>query len=240
MNRLRREDGIALVVAMMALLLMTALGAALVLTTATETAIAGNFQDIVEGLYAADAGVERAVDDLRLVGDWSPLLGGMGMSTFVDGAPGGSRRRPDGSAIDLTQVVSLASCNKITACTAAEMDAVTADRPWGANNPRWRLYAYGRLDGMLAAGAVNSRFYVVAMIADDPSDNDGDPLTDGGTPCGEGEAAAGPPSCNPGSGLLLVRAEAFGPRGSHYVVEATVDRTDPPPGIRIVSWREVR
>ena len=54
--RLGREDGVALVVAMMALLLMTALGAALVLTTATESAIAGNFQDAVEGLYAADAG----------------------------------------------------------------------------------------------------------------------------------------------------------------------------------------
>ncbi len=61
---LPREDGIALLVALMAMLLLTALGAALVLATSSETIIAANFRRSAELLYAADAGLERVIDDL--------------------------------------------------------------------------------------------------------------------------------------------------------------------------------
>src|SRR5947199_171764 len=73
---MRREDGIAMIVALMAMLLMSALGAALVMTTTSETIIAGNFSRGQEGLYAADAAFERAMDDLLTVPDWNKLLDG--------------------------------------------------------------------------------------------------------------------------------------------------------------------
>src|SRR5712671_2562876 len=72
----RDEDGIALIVCTLAMLLMMALGAALVLTTSAETMIAGNFRDAREGRYAAAAGLERAIGDLSAVPDWGPLPGG--------------------------------------------------------------------------------------------------------------------------------------------------------------------
>src|SRR5450756_1248554 len=151
----RREDGIALLFAIMAMLLMMALGVALVLTTSTETIIAANFRNSAEGLYAADAALERAIADLLAVSDWNPLLGGLVRSAFVDGAPDGSRTLVDNSLLDLGQTTSLANCQKTTPCSDAAMDAVTPERPWGANNPRWQLYAYGPLGGITPAGTVS-------------------------------------------------------------------------------------
>ena len=49
------------------------------------------------------------------------------------------------------------------------MNANTSGRPWGANNPRWKLYAYGNLNDMLPTGTINSPYYVVLFVGDDPS-----------------------------------------------------------------------
>ena len=229
----RASEGIAMVVVVMAMLLMAALAAALALTTSTEVIIAGNFRSAAEGLYAADGMLERAISDLRLAEDWTPLLDGTLQSSFVDDAPGQVRTLPNGVSVDLSQVRNLANCRKASFCTAGEMDAVTADRPWGANNPRWQIYAYGPLSRLLPAGAIASQFYGVVMVADDPSEVDGNPLRDG-------EASS------PGAGVLDVRAEAFGPRGAHAIVEMTIARpggghdgrglTQP----RVLSWRQIR
>lgn len=224
---IRREDGIALIVAMMAMLLMTALGVALVLTTSSETMIASNFRNSHEALYAADAVVERAMDDILTVADWNKLLDGSTQSAFVDGAPTGTRNLPDGSTIDLTQALNLANCDHVTTCSDTEMNTVTAMRPWGRNNPRWKLYSYGNLaDMMPATDSINSAYYVILMVGDDPSDNDNDPLHDGlGVKCDTGNNGVDG-SCNPGMGVIAMRAEAFGPRGAHKVIEITVARTD--------------
>lgn len=52
------EHGVALVIVMMTITLLTALGAALTLATVTETAIAANYRDAAEALYAAEGAVE--------------------------------------------------------------------------------------------------------------------------------------------------------------------------------------
>ena len=231
---IRREDGIAMVIAMMAMLLMTALGVALVLTTSSETMIAGNFRNGQEALYAADAVVERAMDDVLTVPDWNKLLDGSTQSAFVDGAPSGQRTLLDGSTIDLTQALNMANCQKVAACSDADLTAITAERPWGANNPRWKLYGYGNLRDMLpATDTINSSYYAMVMVGDDPGDNDNNPLLDGGGngPCAVGQSPipakqGDPPPCNPGYGVLALRAEAFGPRGTHKVIEITIARTD--------------
>jgi hypothetical protein len=231
---IRSEDGTALLVALMAIMLMTALGIALVLTTSAETIIASHFRNSGEGLYAADAVLERSLDDLLTVADWNQLLSGEVRSTFIDGPPSGSRALADGSVIDLLEVLTLATCQSRASCSSGDMDAVTSQRPWGVNNPRWQLYAYGNLREMMPSGTVNSPYYVVAMVGDDPSENDGNPMQDGSS------------EDNPGSGVLAIRAEAFGPGGAHNVIEATVARPDEsaagivPAGVRILSWREVR
>jgi len=176
---------------------MTALGIALVLTTSAETIIAAHFRNSGEGLYAADAVLERSLDDLLAAADWNQLLNGAVQSTFIDGPPSGSRALDDGSVIDLLEVLALATCQSSASCSGGDMDAVTSQRPWGVNNPRWQLYAYGNLREMMPLGTVNSPYYVVAMVGDDPSENDGNPLQDGSS------------EDNPGSGVLAIRAEAF-------------------------------
>jgi Tfp pilus assembly protein PilX len=230
------ERGVALVLALMTMVLMVALGAALVLITSSETIIAANFRAGHEAFYAADAAFERALADLRSVPDWTSVIGGAAGSTFTDGPPSGTRRLLDGSTIDLAQLTNMANCQKPTPCTGAEVAATTSDRPWGVNNPRWILYAYGRLSDSLGPATVSSPFYVVAFVGDDASENDGDPTRDGVSVGGV---------ANPGLGRISVRTEAFGPRNAHRVIEATVARIDPPPAggateVRVLSWREVR
>ena len=212
---IRDEHGIAMIVALMAMLLMSALGIALVLTTSSETTIASNFSNSSEALYAADAAVERSMEDILTVPDWNKLLDGSAQSAFVDGPPSGVRTLPDGSTIDLTQALNMANCQKVTTCSTAEMNASTADRPWATNNPRWKLYSYANLRDLLpSTDTINSAYYVLVMVADDPSENDDDPTKDGAS------------ATNPGSGVIAMRAEAFGPRGAHKTIELTLARTD--------------
>jgi hypothetical protein len=66
----------------------------------------------------------------------------------------------------------------------------------------------------LPTDSINSSYYVVVMIADDPSENDGNPLQDGAS------------QSNPGAGVIAMRAEAFGPKGAHKIIELTLARTD--------------
>ena len=223
------QDGFVVILALMAMTLMGALVTALVLGTSLEIAIAVNFRNAGEARYAADAGIERAMADLPAA-DWNAILDGSTRSTFADGPPGGTRVLVDGTVLDLGQILNDANCEQPTACSTADMDAVTPQRPWGANNPRWRPFAYGRIADLLPGSAVNSPFYVLVLAADDPSENDGDPSKDGRT------------ATNPGSGVLMLRSAAFGPRGVRQQVEATVARTgDPsaPAGARLLSWRTV-
>lgn len=247
-RRLGEEGGMALLVALMAILLVMSLGTALVLAARVESTITRNFRNSSGALYAADAGLERAVGDLTAIADWNAVLAGALSSGFVEGAPAGTRTLADGRLIDLGAVTSLANCRQASLCSSAEMDEATAERPWGPNNPRWQPFAWGPLAGLLPAADVEPPFYVMVMVGDDPSENDGDPRSDGAAPCVPGETGV----CNPGTDRLALRAEAFGPFGAHAILELTIGRRgagERPPdyndgddqaGVRILSWRELR
>jgi hypothetical protein len=214
MTATRRDRGVALLITIMALTLLSALGAALMLTSTSESMIAAHFRDGIEARYAAEAALVRALDEAAAA-DWAPLIDGASRSAWVDGPPAGPRPLGDGSTIDLAQVVNLAGCQKSTSCSASDLAAVTADRPWGANNPRWTAYAYGPLRGLLAPGAVDAPHYVIVLAGNGPS-----------------------------AAQLALRAEAFGPRAAHAVVETTVGRdyneASGQSFVKILSWREVR
>jgi hypothetical protein len=213
MTAIRSEQGAAMLMTMMALLLMTAICSAVILTSSSETRIAAYFRQAIESRDAAEAIIGLGMADLVAV-DWALVINGEVRSTWIDGMLPGRRALSDGSSIDLAEVANMANCDKATACSTAELTAVTADRPWGTNNPHWMLYAYGALRDLLPSGAIESPCYVVLLAG----------------------AAVVPPGW---SGIAL-HAEAFGPRGVHAVVEATVGRApgDEPP--RLLSWRAVR
>jgi Tfp pilus assembly protein PilX len=218
--RVGDEHGVALVIALFCMLLMMALGMSLMSTTMTETRIAGNYTGGTEALYAADAAVERVMQDLLTVPDWNNILNGTLQSSFVDGPPNTARVLPDGTTLNLGEATNMVRCGKTTACTDAQMDAISDERPWGPNNPRWQIYAYGAMENMLPTDTINSNMYVVVWVADDPSENDNLPTQDGKAPI------AGTGSDNPGRGVLAMLAHAYGPQGVRRVIEVTVARTD--------------
>jgi PilX N-terminal len=221
-SRLGEEQGVALIIALLSMLLLTALGMALSLTTTTERRIASNYRDGVETIYAADAGVERVMQDVLTVPDWNRILDGTATSSFVDGAPG-VRTLPDGSKLDLAQATAMVRCGKTT-CSDADIEAATDERPWAKNNPRWQLYAYGPVSELVPTATVNSNVYVVVWIGDDPSENDDLPLVDGDESGSSGKC--GTPCENPGRGVVALLAHAYGPGGVQRVLEATLARTD--------------
>lgn len=192
--RVRNEEGSALIIALMAMMLLTALGAAVVMMSNTETIISSNYRNGQEALYAADAAVERVVQDLLLVPRWNDILAGSTQSSFVDGAMGSAKTIPGGGSLRLD----LATTQLQATTSAANL--------WGANNPTWRLYAWGRLDTMLPLGQIDSPMYVAVWIADDPAEDDNNSLADS-------------------NGTLSLHAEAFGPSGTHRTIEVTVGRT---------------
>jgi hypothetical protein len=209
---LRGEQGTALFIALMATMLLSALGLGLVMTTTTEVLIVGNYRSAQEGLYAADAALERILPDLVATPEWDPVLRGDVRSSFVDGPSTGTRRLRDGSTLDLTEATNRANCGKASTCSIAEMHASTDTRPWSTNNPQWQLYAHSPIEALVPGGTVASSLYVLVWVADDPAENDGDPLTDGST------------WRNPGRGVVSLRVAAYGPKGTRRVIETHIVR----------------
>jgi hypothetical protein len=203
-RRLGSEEGTALIIALMSMMLLTALGATVVMVTRTETAIANNYRNSQEALYAADAAVERVVQDLLMVPRWNDILAGSTQSGFIDGAMTAVKTLPAGGQITLC-------CGAGTA-TGELQTETDADDLWGANNPQWRLFAWGPVADLLDDASIDSPMYVVVWVADDPADGpsagvaDGNPLLDA-------------------NGTLTIRAEAYGPSGTRKIIEVTVART---------------
>ena len=191
------EEGTALIIALMSMMLLTALGAAVIMVTNTETRIADNYKNSQEALYAADAAAERVVQDLLMIPRWNDILTGSAKSAFVDGAASGQKTLPGGGRVTL--------CCGTNTATGQLQAETTAANQWGPNNPSWQLFAWGPLSDILP-NTIRSGMYVAVWIADDPAETDGNPAADV-------------------NGTLTVHAEAYGPSGTRKVVEVTVART---------------
>jgi len=164
--RIRDERGTALIIALMAMMLLTALGAAVVMVSSTETHISSNYRNGQEALYAADAAVERVMQDLLMIPRWNDILNGSAQSGFVDGSAASAKTLPGGGVMTLT-----------AATTALQADTDTLNQ-WGANNPHWQLFAWGPLSDMLPNNTIDSPMYVAVWVADDPAETDGNPAAD--------------------------------------------------------------
>jgi hypothetical protein len=175
-------------------------------------------------LAAADAAVARVIADLASVPDLNAVLAGFVVSTFNDGSAAAPRRLPDGTVLDLAAATNIHRCGETT-CTDAQIDATTAERPWGVNNARWQLYGSGWLRD-LTPGAEAPHVYVVVWIGDDPLETDGDPLVDDGNPAGSGHQT------------VLLRSVAHAAYSVRRQIEVVARREDGV--IRLTSWREIR
>lgn len=145
------DSGVALVIVMMTITLLTALGTALTLGTIAETAVAANYRDATETLYAADAAVEFATQEVAAVADWSDVISEPGRSAFVDGQPGGLRT-VGAIALDLSEAT-------------RDVNAAAVGPP-GPVSGGWVLYAFGLFEDFVPSGASRSPIYVAVWIAD--------------------------------------------------------------------------
>jgi hypothetical protein len=223
-----RRAGTALIVVLLGLSLLVTLTTGALLLAASDMLTAARQRDARITVSAAEAAIERAAGEIVDIPDWTLVLAGALTSSWVDGPAATPRIDVNGQMLAPEGVANLATCGVAVACSAAESAVVTAERPWGPNNPRWRPFAYGAVDLATRGQAAT---YVVVLVGDDPSENDGDPQRDGVAPD------------NPGAGVVLLRAEAFGPSGSRRVVEAAVARETVAPGValpRVLSWGQVR
>lgn len=230
----KTESGVALILVLLLTSFVSAVGLGLALVVFMDQLASGNHRGSASTLYAADAGIELAARDLALAGDWNATLAGTTRGSFTVGAPTGVRAIPGGGAVNLTAETNLLNCGKLTTCTSAQMDANSRERPWGANNPQWRLYAYGPFQELVNV-ARPVPCYLAVWVADDSREADNDPASDAEI----GEA---------GHGVVRVRAEVFGPIGGRRAIEAELARVcrqqdgeeECLPGIRVQSWQELR
>lgn len=231
---LRSPRGVALVAVLLLSVLMAtaALGVSLLLSV--QHLSVRNARESAALAYAAAAGIELAARALDGA-DWQAVLAGSATAPGSDGPPTGLRVVEGGGSIDLGAQTNLQNCGVPTSCGPAALQAVTAERPWGPNNPTWRLFLHGPLPS-LAAFRRAAPVYVLVWVADDGRERDDDPGLDGGGIGGEG------------ANVLLIRAVSVGRGGGRRGWEAEVSRicrAGPgapgcQPGIRVQSWRDLR
>lgn len=203
------ERGAALVAVLLSTVLVSAIGAALTVTATTESTIASSFRLDRELAYAAEAAVERAMQDVRVATQWDDLLSGAQATTFLD--PASVPTLPTGGRLDLRALTS-------------RMQAATNARMAGPNTPQWQLVASGRLADVAGRGSIGSPAYLVVWVADDVSETDGNTAADS-------------------NDVIVIRGEAVGSGGRTRTLDVTVTRAGIPagqPGLRVISWREVR
>lgn len=160
-------------------------------------------------------------------------MSGQVRSAILESTTAASLLLPGGAQVDLASLTNRANCGHAAACTNAEMDAMSIERPWGANNPRWQLFGHSRLGNLVPSGAAAPPCDVIVWVADDPAELDGDPLRD--SPVSDEGAH------QPGAGIVVVRAESFGIGSAHRVLTRSVGRPLAGGGAPLLgAWREIR
>jgi hypothetical protein len=160
------QDGSVLLCALMVIALIATAGVALSMIVVTESAVAANYVGSQQGLFAAEAGIERAIADLRASPAWGAVTATSVVSLATDFNDGqATPRGPDRTTLDLAQ---------LTIKRQAESDAVY---PASSNRPVWHVYGHASLDRMIP-GAGASAPYVVVWVADDVDDGDGNAAVD--------------------------------------------------------------
>ena len=136
--------------------LLAALGATLTLATVTEVAIAANYREASETLYAAEAIAAFVTQEVAVTTDWSTVANVTGGSAFTDGAAAGAR------------TVGAATVNLTDA--TAQLNTVAPAGPGGS--PPWVLHAFGRFADLVPATSGRAPIYVAAWVANHASSPD--------------------------------------------------------------------
>lgn len=151
----------ALLTALFATALLMALGLAILLLGAAESALASHDRDARALVYASRAAVALAAADLRAQPSWAGLAS-PGAVPEVSATPGSfvdSTLLPaapwSGPPLDL---------RALTVRLQADSDAAA---PSGGPAPPWRLFEYGALSRLVPEAAPRNPYYLVVWVSDD-------------------------------------------------------------------------
>lgn len=201
----------ALLAAVTATALLTALGLAIALLGMGESILAGHERTARALRHASHAGVQLAAADLRVLPTWSAALAAGGVPQ-VSGSEGRfmdaslTPAAPWGGTIDL---------RGMTDDIQASSDAFSR-----GDAQVWRLFECGPLERGVP-GMQAGPWYVAVWVADDRADSDGDPLIDT-------------------NGVLALRAVAIGPDGALAATDVSVMRATGPGGVVQVRILTIR
>jgi hypothetical protein len=155
-------DAVMVLVALVATVLLNAIGLGLLSLSTTDVTIAASFRQASQMLYAAEAAAECALADLARAPSWSGVLSGTASSAFRDAT--------------LTPVLDSGERLDLAALTASLQSASDAEARRGPDNPRWRLFVHQPFSRISRSAAALE--YVAAWVADDASETDADPFSD--------------------------------------------------------------
>src|SRR6185503_2559240 len=205
-----REEGSALLMALLAAALLAGLGLALAGLGSVETVIASNHRAAGQLVLAADAGVEAVLGELPPVSDWTDVLSGLVTSQLAVHAvpPGGPGEPP----LTLTQ---------LTMAIQTEFGRLGS---WGSNTPQWRMFGHGWLRELVPAAAPDGDEFIATFVADDVGESDANPMADSNNRI---QIAARASDSRGAHRTLLV------------TVEKTLG-TSGIPGVRVLSWKELQ
>lgn len=164
---LKSERGVALLLVMVVLLLLSILGMTLLNSTTTDLQISGNYRNDVNAFYAADAGLEFAQVHALIYTSLVSVTGSSwpemdhGVLLNDDGTPTTTRNDayPDYNQITIYK------------------DPATKTQPQGTANVQVRFVGSGpvpagfgtEVDAGLGGGGFKANFYVISVIADGPN-----------------------------------------------------------------------
>lgn len=150
------ERGAALVVALALLFALTGLTALVVPLVSLETQIVANHVRAARMQYAAEAALERAIQDLGAIPDWDLVLSGARVSPMR--GVGTVVALADGSRLDLQLLTNTPSI-------------VGPGTPADPRDRRWRLFLRAPF-AELAGSPRGDMRVVVVWVADDAGDGD--------------------------------------------------------------------
>jgi hypothetical protein len=178
--------------------MLASIGLALAVVADTERTIAAASRTRSEIAYAAEAGAERALEDVEVDGAdrWTDFLSGVAKSTFTD--------------TSLTPLTNWGARLDLTALTVNRQTTSDAAAGPRANRPQWRLFAYGPLSALLDGIGAEVPAYLVVWIADDPSEMDNDPSSDANGEVMLVAEALGPGGANQAIEVAVARAAGDG------------------------------
>jgi Tfp pilus assembly protein PilX len=152
--------GIAILHVLMLLTVLMAIAEGAALVARVEVRVSHFHRSEREASYAAQAMLAASIQELERTSDWTAVLSGAQVASFVDGPADLPRQIPGGSTVNVC-------------CGAGSLTG----RLRGETGDGWQVFGWQSAGGLLNVADAPKQ-YIVAWVLDDRDETDGNPLAD--------------------------------------------------------------